>query len=89
MANRRRFWEVIIDRKAKTFEVLGVSSDDTLLTDNVATMIKAGMDVACNTPDSNIPKEELTITGYQSEAGVYDRLLSEYFKISKKHLRRW
>lgn len=85
----KKFWEVIYDDKTKTMEVIGSSTDETLLTNNVAEMQKIGMIVRCNTPDIDTPKEEIKLAGYTLEDNLYGRLLTEYEIKTRKQLKRW
>jgi len=85
----KRFWEVIIDDDKLTIEVIGMSSDDTLLTNNVVAMQKAGMHVRCTTPDISASKNEILISGYRNEDNLYSRLLTEYEQKTHKQLKRW
>ena len=39
--------QVIVDRRSKTAEVISSAPDDTLMTNNTAAMIQAGIDVFC------------------------------------------
>ena len=85
----KRFWEVIIDDSKRTIEVIGTSSDDTLLTNNTVEMQHAGMNVRCTTSDISYPKNEIKISGYKYEANLYTRLLAEYGQKTSKQLKRW
>ena len=70
----KRFWEVIFDDSKRTIEVIGSSTNDTLLTNNVWKMQQAGMKVRCQTPDISIPKDEIKLSGYTVEENLYSRL---------------
>lgn len=85
----KRFWEVIYDDKAQTMEVIGTSTNDTLLTNNVIEMQKAGMKVLCNTPSIEIREEDIKLPHYKLEKNLYGRLLDEYQINTKKQLKRW
>lgn len=85
----KRFWEVIYDGKAKTMEIIGTSSDDTLLTNNVAEMQLAGFDVRCNTADADVDKSQIKLPYYTIEENLYQRLLNEYQLKTGKQLKRW
>ena len=84
-----RFWEVIYDDKLNKMEVIGSSSDDTLLTKNVCDMQDAGMKVRCQTADIDTPKEKMTLSGYQIENNLYGRLITEYERLTGKLMKRW
>jgi hypothetical protein len=85
----KKFWEVIYDDSKRTIEVIGSSTDDTLLTKNVSEMQQAGIKVRCSTPDISISKDEITVSGYTYEDNLYSRLLNDYELATKKQLRRW
>lgn len=59
-------------------EVIGTSTDDTRLTNNVCGMQMAGMKVRCQTADISVPEEEITVNGYIHENNLYSRLLTDY-----------
>jgi hypothetical protein len=85
----KSFWEIFIDDTSRTFEVLGSSTDDTLLTNNTVEMWRAGFKVRCQTPDISIPKEEIKIAGYKQVEKLYSRLIREYEELTTKSLRLW
>ena len=85
----KNFWEVIYDDSKRTMEVIGSSTDDTLLTNNTFEMQQAGMKVRCQTADISVPKNEIKLKGYNHEEGLYSRLLMEYENLTKKQLKRW
>ncbi|MCD9014433.1 hypothetical protein [Parachryseolinea silvisoli] len=85
----KRFWEIIYDDDSKVMEIIGTSSDDTRLTNNVVEMQKAGLKVRCQTADISTPKEDIKLSGYKVEDNVYSRLLNEYERLTKKQLKRW
>ena len=79
---REEFWEVIKDDDEQTFEVLGLSSDDTRINKLTCEMQHLGMHVRCetipcDTPRSQIPGEYAQID-YRPEDGLYRRLHSEF-----------
>jgi hypothetical protein len=84
-----KFWEVFYDDKNKLMEIIGASSDDTLLTNNVYEMQQAGLSARCQTVDISIPKEEIKLSGYKIETDVYSRLINEYELLTRKQLKRW
>lgn len=86
---RTQFWEVIYDDYNRKMDVMGPSSDDTIFTNNVAEMIKAGMEVHCQTADIKYPKEQVKLSGYQKEENLYQRLINEYEKLTGKLMKRW
>ncbi len=61
----KRFWEVIYDDNANTMEVIGTSTNDTLLTNDVAEMQKAGFKVPCNTPGIETREDEIRLPHYK------------------------
>ncbi len=75
-----RWWEIIKDIRNQTFDVIGTTSDDTLLTNNVVEMCNAGVLVQCDTPQytGNETEEDLHIPGYTREKGLYQKVLSEF-----------
>lgn len=85
----KQFWEVIFDDEKRKMEVIGTSTNDTLLTNNVSEMQQAGMKVRCQTPDISIPKDELKLLGFTYEDNLYSRLLSDYETKTGKQLKRW
>lgn len=89
MSKKQHYWQIIKDDSNRSFEVIGKSSNDTLLTNNVCEMMKVGMHVQCTTPpyNSNQSEEEITIPGYKLEAGLYNRLINEYEEKTKIRLR--
>lgn len=84
-----QFWEVIYDDTNRKMEVMGPSSDDTKMTNNVAEMIRTGMKVHCQTADAKYPKEEVKLRGYEKENNLYQRLITEYEKSTGKLMNRW
>ncbi len=83
------FWEVIFDDENRKMEIIGKSSNDLLLTNNVYEMQQVGMKVRCQTPDISIKRDEITLLGYSIEEGLYGRLLSTYETKTGKLLKRW
>lgn len=81
---RREFWEVIKDDDTKTYEILGLSSDDTRLTDMVFEMQQVGMHVRCETIPASTTRAEIDEgyrhIDYKPEEGLYRRLRSEYHR---------
>ena len=80
---RKQFWEIIKEDRFKTYEVLGLSTDDTALTNMTCAMQKVGMDVRCETPPypattrDSIPDGYAQI-GFTEEKGLLIRLKKEY-----------
>jgi hypothetical protein len=85
----KKFWEVIFDDEKLTMEVVGTSTDDTRLTNNISEMQQAGMKVRCQTPDTSVQKDEITLSGYTFENNLYSRLLRDYEIKTQKRLKRW
>ncbi len=86
---KKQFWEIIKDDRSKTYEVLGLSSDDTALTNMTYAMQQAGMHVRCETPDypgttkDSIPSGYAQI-GFREEKGLLVRLKKEYAERTQK-----
>lgn len=85
------FWEVILDDKNSTFEVIGTTTDDTLFTNNIVLLQKTGFKVHCDTPDGNYNEAEVKLMypRYKEEKGLYQRLLLEWEQITGKTAKRW
>jgi len=95
---KRKFWEIFKDEDRHLFEILGVSEDDTLLTNRTAEMLEYDIYVQCDTPPANTPRESLFRTfegyGYKHQEGLFRERLSELqarkIQGRKKHVReRW
>ena len=85
-------WEIIRDDAKRTFEILGQSANNNHFANTTHGMQKAGMAVsAVILPVSNksSSKESIKISGYKPEAGLYERLLREYRKISMGGAEDW
>lgn len=71
-----------MDDSTKTIEVLGLSYDDTELTNLVCKMQDAGMSVRCQCADlphtPEIIAEGFAEIGYRVETGLYRRLTTEF-----------
>ena len=80
----KKFWEIVYYDDDHKFEVIGESTDDTLLTKNVSEMQKAGMHVRCNTPDISVNKNDIKLANYNPENGLYNRLMTQYESITGK-----
>lgn len=86
----KQFWEIIKDDRSKTYELLRVSSDDTILTNITCEMQKVGMQVSCETtPYPSVTKESISAgylsLGFKDEKGLMERLRQEYAELSQKH----
>ena len=86
---RKQFWEIIKDDRSKTYEVLGLSSDDTALTKMTCEMQQAGMDVRCETPHYPVTTKDSIPSGYAQigfieEKGLLVRLKKEYAEWTQK-----
>lgn len=82
-----KFWLVVRDDTARTFEVCGQDESANYFTNGIHGMQKAGMSVTGMTPPvggklSN--KESIKVIGYTIEVGLYDRLRKEYNELSRK-----
>lgn len=90
---RKQFWEVIYDDKNNKAEVWGPSSDDTLLTNNVAEMIRVEMKVHCQTADIDFSKEQIKEQikrfGYEIDDNLYRHLINEFELLTGKHMKQW
>lgn len=87
-----RFWQIIRDDSARTFEVCGKVANENSFTNKTHAMQKAGMNVSCMTPpvtNMTSSKDLIKISGYKKEEGLYERLLSEYRKISRASEEDW
>lgn len=87
-----RFWQIIRDDSTRTFEVCGKVANENAFTNKIHGMQKAGMNVSCMTPpvtNKTSSKDLIKITGYKKEEGLYERLLSEYRKISRASHDVW
>jgi hypothetical protein len=86
---REEFWEVIKDEKAKSFEVVRLSKDDTALIDLVCDLHAVGMEeVKCLTcPATKTQKEVedgMRSIGYTLDHDLYSRLLLEHRRTNKR-----
>jgi hypothetical protein len=75
------FWEVIKDDATKTFEVVGLSTNDTFITKLTCEMQETGLEVRCETVPATTPKHEILrefiAIGYKPENGLFNRLKAE------------
>lgn len=85
----KRFWEIVYDDSMHTMEVIGSSTDDTLMTNNIAEMQRVGMKVHCQTANIDTPKERINLIGYSIENNLYSRLMFEYERLTNKNLKLW
>ena len=83
-----KYWLLIMDRDKQTFEVIGQSNDDTLLTYNASEMQRVGMNVGCQAPDVSA-SQNVTVTGYTEESGLYRRLFEDFEAKTGKRLKQW
>jgi hypothetical protein len=85
---KKQFWEIIKDDRSKTYEILGLSSDDTALTAMTRAMQQVGMNVRCETPHypgttkDSIPAGYTKI-GFREEQGLLTRLKKEYTELTQ------
>lgn len=77
------------DHANKTYQYMGYLANDELLTNNVAEMINAKMDVACQTLASEPSKFEILLPGYKWDENLYNRLLNELETKTGKTPKRW
>lgn len=84
----KRFWEVLYDDQRKTMEIIGISNDDTRLTNNVCEMQRVGLKVRCQTVNISVPIYDINLSGYTIEESVYAQLLNDYQQLTKKQLKR-
>lgn len=86
---QKEFWEIIKDDTAKTFEVIGLSTNDTGITKRTCEMIEAGRTVRCETVPSTISNLEISrkyiAIGYTPEKGLFSRLKTEFRAMTKHH----
>lgn len=74
-------WEIIKDDTRRTFEVCNLQVNNNYFTNQIQAMMRMGMNVSyVIQPITNrtSSKERVTITGYQREDGLYERLLKIY-----------
>jgi len=74
-------WQIIRDDSKRTFEVCGRTTNDNAFTNRTHAMQRMGMNVSCMTPpvtSKTSSKEQIKITGYTKEEGLYERLVKEY-----------
>lgn len=73
------FWLVFKNHEIKKFEILGLTANDTELTENTARMVNAGQPVNCETAPSKYSEEEvcqkIAELGYTYEVDLYDKHL--------------
>ena len=87
-----RFWQIIRDDSARTFEVCGKVANENSFTNRTYAMQRAGMNVSCMTPpvtNQTSSKDLIKITGYKKEDGLYERLLSQYRGIVRNSQEEW
>ncbi len=73
---------VVIDDDSMTAEYLGITHNDTLMTDTIVKMQSAGMNVRCSTSNqaiSGLPD------GYREEKGLMQRLLDTYRRMNSEN----
>jgi hypothetical protein len=90
--NPIKFWLIIKDDSKRTFEVCGQASNTNPFTNKTYAMQKAGMNITCVTPPvggQNSSKDLIKFTAYSREDGLYDRLLTEYRKITIDSIEQW
>jgi hypothetical protein len=68
---------------------MGHLSNDELLTNNVAAMIDAKMDVACQTLEKEPSKFETLLPGYKLDENLYSWLLNELETNTGKTPKSW
>lgn len=85
-------WLVIKDEAKRTYEVVGQASNDNAFSNKAYAMQKDGMKVsAVILPVTNhyASKESIKFVGYQREAGLHERLLSEHRAITLRNAEQW
>jgi hypothetical protein len=79
---QRQFWEIIVDDEARTYEVVGLSSDGTEIADLVGDMQDLDTRVRFETLPSSASQANIDRcykeAGYRKENGLRERLLQEY-----------
>ena len=77
-----------MDDSTKTVEILGLSYDDTELTNLVCEMQDSGMSVRCQCADLPHTPEDIAAgfaqIGYRVEDGLYRRLTTEFERRKSK-----
>ncbi|MDB6168989.1 MAG: hypothetical protein JWM88_1853 [Verrucomicrobia bacterium] len=77
----RQFWNVVKDDDRKTFEVLGLTKDDTPLINETCEMQELGMHVRSESLESHVRESDIPASyidiGYRLEPGLMQRLRSE------------
>ncbi len=75
---KRQFWEIFIDEDRKPFEILGLTDDDTLLTNRTAEMLDYDIYAQCSTTPAETTRESLVSIfenkGYTYRKGLYGQL---------------
>lgn len=92
---RRTVWLVFRDEDRRLYEILGVSTDDTNLTNKTAEMLEYDIYAQCDTPPADTPIEQLKEyrekAGYEYKEGLFGELVNELgkrkFRGLKKHVR--
>lgn len=80
-------WLIIKDDAKRTFEICGQASNTNAFTNNIYGMQRAGMNVSFVTPpitNTNSSRGTAKVNGYTNEAGLHDRLMEQYRKITRE-----
>jgi hypothetical protein len=78
-----KFWMIVRDDSARTFEVCGKESNDNRFANRVLAMQRAGMNVSFMSPPVTTQthsKEFIKITGYTYEEGLYEKLQQKHLE---------
>jgi hypothetical protein len=84
----RQFWEIFYAHDEKKWELVRKTSDDTLFTNNVSALQKAGFDVTCQTSDGDVSKQQ-RLLDYDHEEGLYQKYLLRYENQTGTPVKRW
>lgn len=80
-----RFWMVVRDDSARTFEVIGKEVNDNRLANRIAAMQRLDMNVSYMSPPvttQTLTKESIKFAGYVYEPGLYDRLQADFLELT-------
>lgn len=86
---KNQFWEIVIDDKNRVFEIIGTTTNDTLLINNTCALQREGFKVRCQALDLSTHRSEIVIQGYKEEKGVYESFLNQYEQKTGKALKKW
>jgi hypothetical protein len=85
-------WLVIKDDTKRTFEVNGPETNTNSFTNKTYAMQRDGMNVSSMTPpvtNKNSSKGSITITGYTTEEGLYNRLVKLHQEITLRKYKEY